>query len=61
MSNKIINVAFASDNGYAEYLHVAIFSLLQNLKSDYFANIYILDGGISESNKRDIKHDVNKL
>jgi lipopolysaccharide biosynthesis glycosyltransferase len=57
MTNEI-NVAFASDNNYSEPLAVSIYSLLDNLSKDCFANIYILDGGISEDNKKKIS-DIN--
>lgn len=46
----IINVCFASDNWYAEHLLVAIYSLMYNLDKDFYANIYILDGWVSEDN-----------
>ncbi len=50
----IINIAFSSDNNYAPFLCVSIFSLLKNsdIKNNY--HIYILDGGISEENKSKI-------
>jgi lipopolysaccharide biosynthesis glycosyltransferase len=42
-TDKYINICFASDNGYAEHLLVAIFSLMVNLDISKNANIYILD------------------
>ncbi|GHW02775.1 general stress protein A [candidate division SR1 bacterium] len=61
--NKLqtINVCFASDDGYAEHLLVAIFSLIANLKTDYKADIYILDGGISEKNRNNLKNLERKF
>lgn len=50
----IINVAFSSDNNYAPFLCVSIFSLLKNSNTKYNYHIYILDGGISEENKSKI-------
>lgn len=58
---KNIDICIASDNGYAEHMHVAIYSLLYNLKKWIHANIHILDGGISEINKNKIKNNVNDL
>jgi lipopolysaccharide biosynthesis glycosyltransferase len=43
MMTKVLPICFASDNGYAEHLLVAIFSLLVNLHPDYKTDIYILD------------------
>ncbi|MBK2025182.1 glycosyltransferase, partial [Francisella philomiragia] len=52
--NNHIHVAFASDDNYSEPLGVAIYSLVANLDKKKFANIYVLDGGISEQNKSKI-------
>ena len=48
----VMNIFFACDNNYVEQLYVAMHSILLNAyESDVF-NFYILDGGISKSNKR---------
>ena len=60
-SNKIINVAFSSNDWYAEHLAVAIFSLLKNLDREFSVKIYILDWGISKKNKKFIENIVDKL
>lgn len=57
---KKFKVAFASNDWYAEHLAVAIYSLLKNLSNDYFAEIVVLDWGISEKNKNLIKDICRK-
>jgi lipopolysaccharide biosynthesis glycosyltransferase len=52
---ETINIAFASDNGYAQPMGVAIYSLLDNFHSvEYKIKVTILDGGILEENKKKI-------
>lgn len=50
--SKMIIVSFSSNDGYAEHLAVAIYSLLKHLSEWYSAKIFILDGWISEKNKK---------
>ena len=57
----IINIAFSSDNNYAPFLCVAIYSLLKSSNSKNNYHIYILDGGISKENKNKILKSLNKL
>lgn len=48
----MLNVVFASDENYAPFLTIALFSLLENNQNDFDKiNIFILDDGINESNK----------
>ena len=47
-----IIISFSSNDWYAEHLAVAIYSLLKHLSEWYFAKIFILDGWISEKNKK---------
>lgn len=42
-----ITVAFASDDGYAPYLLVAVSSFLNHLPADRVATVVVMDGGIS--------------
>lgn len=56
-----INIAFASDNNYAQHLCVAIYSLLNSSNKNNFYEIYVLDGGISKSNKKNIDYSINKF
>ena len=51
---NFINVCFSSDNNYVQHLTTAMASVLKNLKSDSIIRFYILDGGISECNKKNI-------
>ena len=46
-----MNLVFSSDNNYAQHLGVALCSLFENNKDDHF-NIFVIDGGIDEENKR---------
>lgn len=58
---ETINIIFSSDNNYAQHLGVTLISLLINFKNKkYNLIINILDGGISEENKINIKSIVNK-
>lgn len=54
MAHKEINICIASDDWYAEHMHVAIFSLIYNLDKQYYCNVYILDGGINIWKKENI-------
>lgn len=54
----IINVAFASDDNYAQHLCVALYSLLLNSSVNDFYSIFIIDAGIMESHKRKIDESL---
>lgn len=53
----MLNVVFASDDNYAPFLSISMFSLLKNNKN-YFDkfNIFVLDDGISNENKSKINN-----
>lgn len=56
----MLNVVFASDDNYVSFLSIAMFSLLENNQKDFDKiNIFILDDGISESNKMKINNLFN--
>lgn len=50
-----MNIAFLIDDNYSEQLSVVLASLLKNDKHNTKFNIYVLDIGISETNKAKIK------
>lgn len=52
---EIIPVVYSCDDNYAAYLGVSIKSLIENSTFSHQYKIYILDGGISEVNKKRIK------
>ncbi len=55
----MLNVVFASDNNYAPLLGVAITSLIKNNQNDFDKiNIFILDDGITEENKKKIGQTI---
>lgn len=54
MSNKL-NLVFCSDDNYAPHLGVLICSIFENKSGDYLVDIRVIDGGISEENKRKIE------
>ncbi len=58
-SDKNLHICFAADNAYAPHLCAAIFSLLKNISPDFFVNIYILDGWITEENVKKITHSLD--
>lgn len=47
-----MNVVYQTDDNYAVYTGVSLYSLFENNKSEESLNVYILDGGISESNRQ---------
>ena len=49
MTNNTINICFASNNKYVDFLSVSMISILYNTKK--FINFYILDSGISNIKK----------
>lgn len=54
----MLNVVFASDDNYAPFLSIAMFSLIKNNANDFDKiNMFILDDGISDANKT----KINKL
>ncbi|MBE7703068.1 MAG: glycosyltransferase family 8 protein [Cyanobacteria bacterium SIG28] len=53
--HNIINVCLACDDNYAKYAGVVIASALANAKVDDILHFYILDGGIKESHKNEIR------
>ena len=50
-----MNIFFASDDKFSQHLCVAMASILKNALPIDFHNFYILDGGISNKNKRKIE------
>jgi lipopolysaccharide biosynthesis glycosyltransferase len=60
MKKGKINITCSTDDNYAPYACVMLVSVLENLNKDCFANIFILDGGISVENKNKIKSTLKK-
>ena len=54
LKRKEIPLVFAVDDNYASFLCVTIKSILDNVSSDYFIKVYILNTGLSEYNKKKI-------
>lgn len=52
---KTINVAFASDNNYAQHMAVSVASLMRNATSDCFLHIYILFEDLTDTHKNNLK------
>ena len=51
-----MNILLASDENYAPFLGVTLYSILENNQEDFDEiNVYVLDGGITLNNKRRIK------
>lgn len=50
-----LNILYQSDDAYAAYLGISLFSLLLSNQSCKSISIYILDIGISESNKEKLR------
>lgn len=54
-SKPITSIAIASDNNYVPHLGALIASILDNTTPDSFIDFIILDGGISQNNRRLLK------
>ena len=54
MNRSLINIAFSSDNNFAQHLCVSIYSLLDSLSPERYIRIIVLDGGISNENREKI-------
>ena len=52
-----MNIFFTVNDSYTKYLSVSMASILYNLDKEQIINFFILDGGISDKNKR----KLNKL
>ena len=51
-----MNILLASDDNYTPLLAVTLYSLLENNENEFNRiNIYVLDGGISDYNKKRIE------
>lgn len=55
INNDEYRVVYASDDNFSEVMGISIVSLLDNNKEAKNINIYILDSGISETNKENIR------
>ena len=49
------NICYSLDSNYAEQLAVSLASILKNADVEDNINIYILDGGLSEEDKKNIE------
>lgn len=70
-----ISVCFSSDSNYVRHMAAAMASILKNKKSDEFIKFYIIDGGITDTDRENlhffeehydcwicyVKPDLNKL
>lgn len=55
-----INLVLASDDNYAKYLGVALFSIVENYNDSRILFLHILDNGISTDSKKRLKTTINK-
>ena len=53
-NKKIIPIVYATDDNYAPFLSVSLQSVLDNLSSEYFLKVYVLNTGLTETNKKRI-------
>ena len=59
-NKKVIPLVYAVDDNYAPFLSVSVQSVLDNLSSDYFLKVYVLNTGISNTNKKRIVEVAEK-
>ena len=50
-----INICFVTDDNYAPYTGVAMYSIIKNLSANSVANFYIFDNAITEETKEKLK------
>ena len=55
-----MNIAYSSDNNYAQHVGVSMLSLFENNKHIDFINVYLIENGISEENKEKLKSICTK-
>ena len=55
MNSNIINIALSVDNNYVQHCAVLIASIIKNNKSEYRYKFHILDGGITDENKKNLE------
>jgi lipopolysaccharide biosynthesis glycosyltransferase len=55
-----LSIVCGADNNFAIGLAITLYSALVNLNFDNITNIYIIDGGISDSNKNRLKQTLYK-
>lgn len=60
-NGKEINICYSSDENYAKYLYVSMKSVLANKAEDDEICFYILDGGLTVSDKEKILELKNKI
>lgn len=53
-SNKKVSIAMATDDQYAQFAGVAMTSLFENRTSRYDCDIYILEDGLSQTNRENL-------
>ncbi len=58
---KLMNILYASNDGYSDFLGVSMYSLLENNKGVSEIVIYIFDNGISNRNKRKLQNEVERF
>lgn len=49
------HIVYASDDGFAEILGVSMVSLYENSKDMEFIAVYVLDSGITDTNKKKLE------
>ena len=52
---EIIPIFFATDDGYAPYLGVALQSLIENASPNFFYKVYVLCVSLSDEHKTILK------
>lgn len=58
---KVLNIVYATDDGFVPFAGVSIYSLLYNNQKNADVNIYILDNNISETNKDLLRQTVKEF
>ena len=57
--NQSINLVFAVDKNYLQYLNVSLYSLIEHISGKYQYNIFVLHEGLSDSETHDFVRMLN--
>ncbi|VVB78763.1 Glycosyl transferase family 8 [uncultured archaeon] len=61
MAGELINIGCASNDSFSQHLGVMIYSLLSNCSCPQKIKVFLMDGGISDENKKKLNSIISKF
>ena len=61
LAEKTVNIAFAVDLNYLQFLNVSLISLVEHITKDYVYNIYILHENINLTKQSEFLQNFNAI